>query len=244
LQRDALTEAGCEKIFIEQMSGAVTDRPALREALEYARSGDTLIVWKLDRLARSMKQLIETIEGLRLRGIGFRSLTEAIDTTTAQGVLVLVAGALTQEAIDIAVILNALRALSPGGARNRTAMPVAAAQALRHDHERLEASLDRLRQIADALDDADATTAVKYVAEANRIVTKAGVIWAEPISEPSQEPSHVQNLAMSAAHCEKTIAVGKNITHPQCAGGGHLRERRLGVCCREAMARYAPFESA
>jgi DNA invertase Pin-like site-specific DNA recombinase len=88
LQRDALAEAGCEKIFIEQMSGAVTDRPALREALEYARSGDTLIVWKLDRLARSMKQLIETVEQLRLRNIGFRSLTEAIDTTTAQGVLV------------------------------------------------------------------------------------------------------------------------------------------------------------
>ena len=64
------------------------DRPALCEALGYARSGDTLIVWKLDRLARSMKQLIETIEGLRLRGIGFRSLTEAIDTTTPQGVLV------------------------------------------------------------------------------------------------------------------------------------------------------------
>jgi DNA invertase Pin-like site-specific DNA recombinase len=88
LQRDALTEAGCEKIFIEQMSGAVTDRPALRDALDYARSGDTLIVWKLDRLARSMKQLIETIEKLRVQGIGFRSLTEAIDTTTAQGVLV------------------------------------------------------------------------------------------------------------------------------------------------------------
>jgi DNA invertase Pin-like site-specific DNA recombinase len=88
LQRDALAEAGCEKVFIEQMSGAVTDRPALREALEYARSGDTLIVWKLDRLARSMKQLIETVEQLRLRNIGFRSLTEAIDTTTAQGVLV------------------------------------------------------------------------------------------------------------------------------------------------------------
>jgi DNA invertase Pin-like site-specific DNA recombinase len=88
LQRDALTEAGCEKIFIEQMSGAVTDRHALRDALDYARSGDTLIVWKLDRLARSMKQLIETIEKLRVQGIGFRSLTEAIDTTTAQGVLV------------------------------------------------------------------------------------------------------------------------------------------------------------
>jgi len=88
LQQDALKEAGCEKIYIEQMSGAVTDRPALLEALQYARSGDTLIVWKLDRLARSMKQLIETVEKLRLRSIGFRSLTEAIDTTTAQGVLV------------------------------------------------------------------------------------------------------------------------------------------------------------
>ena len=71
LQRDALAEAGCAKIFTEQMSGAVADRPALHDALEFARSGDTLIVWKLDRLARSMKQLIETIakssgEGHRL----------------------------------------------------------------------------------------------------------------------------------------------------------------------------------
>src|SRR5271169_3505909 len=74
LQRDALTEAGCAKIFTEQMSGAVTDRPALHDALEFARSGDTLIVWKL--------------ETLRVRGIGFRSLTEALDTTTAQGRLV------------------------------------------------------------------------------------------------------------------------------------------------------------
>jgi hypothetical protein len=67
LQRDALTEAGCQKIFTEQISGAVTDRPALHEALAFARSGDTLIVWKLDRFARSMKQLIEIIEELRLR---------------------------------------------------------------------------------------------------------------------------------------------------------------------------------
>jgi DNA invertase Pin-like site-specific DNA recombinase len=88
LQRHALTEAGCAKVFIEQMSGAVTDRPALHDVLEFARSGDTVIVWKLDRLARSMKQLIETIETLRVRGIGFRSLTEALDTMTAQGRLV------------------------------------------------------------------------------------------------------------------------------------------------------------
>ena len=85
LQRDALTEAGCQKIFTEQMSGAVTDRPALHDALEFARRGDTLIVWKLYRLARSMTQLAETIENLWVRGIGFLSVTEAIDTTTAQG---------------------------------------------------------------------------------------------------------------------------------------------------------------
>ncbi len=88
LQRDALTEAGCTKLFVEQVSGAVLDRPALRDALEFARAGDTVVVWKLDRLARSMKQLIETLETLRLRNIGFRSLTEALDTTTPQGRLV------------------------------------------------------------------------------------------------------------------------------------------------------------
>jgi len=88
LQRDALTEAGCDKIFTEQLSGAVTDRPELASALSYARSGDTIVVWKLDRLARSIKQLIDTVEDLRVRGIGFRSLTEALDTTTAQGRLV------------------------------------------------------------------------------------------------------------------------------------------------------------
>jgi DNA invertase Pin-like site-specific DNA recombinase len=71
LQRDALTEAGCQRIFTEQMSGAVTDRPALHDALEFARSGDTLIVWKLDHVARSMKQLIETTVNLRLRDVGF-----------------------------------------------------------------------------------------------------------------------------------------------------------------------------
>ena len=74
-------------LFLSQAYN-LTDRLALHDALEFARSGDTLIVWKLDRLARSMKQLIETIENLRVRGIGFRSLTEALDTTTAQGRLV------------------------------------------------------------------------------------------------------------------------------------------------------------
>jgi DNA invertase Pin-like site-specific DNA recombinase len=88
LQLDALHAAGCEKIFTEKASGAQRDRPELIAALTYIRPGDTLVVWKLDRLARSMKQLIETVEGLQEGGMGFRSLTEAIDTTTPSGRLV------------------------------------------------------------------------------------------------------------------------------------------------------------
>lgn len=88
LQLDALNQAGCERIFVEKASGAQRDRPELKAALDYVRPGDTLVVWKLDRLARSLKQLIETVELLEQRHIGFRSLTENIDTTTAGGKLV------------------------------------------------------------------------------------------------------------------------------------------------------------
>ena len=88
LQLDALRGVGCEKIFEEKASGAQRDRPELKSALEYMRDGDTLVVWKLDRLARSIKQLIETVEMLEGRGVGFRSVTEAIDTTTSGGRLV------------------------------------------------------------------------------------------------------------------------------------------------------------
>src|SRR5277367_1614524 len=82
LQLDALKTAGCERVFKEKASGAQRDRPELTAALDYMRDGDTLVVWKLDRLAQSMKQLVETIELMEGRKIGFRSLTEAIDTTT------------------------------------------------------------------------------------------------------------------------------------------------------------------
>jgi DNA invertase Pin-like site-specific DNA recombinase len=88
LQLDALRTAGCEKICEEKSSGAQRERPALQAALTYMRQGDTLVVWKLDRLARSLKQLIETVEDFGVRGLGLRSLTEAIDTTTAGGKLV------------------------------------------------------------------------------------------------------------------------------------------------------------
>ena len=97
LQLDALKAAGCRKLFVEKASGAKQDRVQLAAALDYMREGDTLVVWKLDRLARSMKQLIEVVDQMKVRGIGFRSLTETIDTTTAAGELFFhVFGALAQ----------------------------------------------------------------------------------------------------------------------------------------------------
>lgn len=85
LQREALLQAGCEKVFVETASGAIHDRPQLKAALEYAREGDTIVVWKLDRLARSLRQLINTVDELKDRKIGFVSLTETIDTTSHTG---------------------------------------------------------------------------------------------------------------------------------------------------------------
>lgn len=87
LQIEALKKAGCEKIFCERASGASRSRPELKNALDYARVGDTIVVWKLDRLARSLNQLISTIENLGNVGIDFVSLSESLDTTTASGKL-------------------------------------------------------------------------------------------------------------------------------------------------------------
>jgi len=97
LQTDALKKAGCRKIFDDRVSGAASDRPGLKAALEYVREGDTLLVWRLDRLGRSLKDLIEIIGSLEKRGVGFKSLQESIDTTTSGGRLIFhVFGALAE----------------------------------------------------------------------------------------------------------------------------------------------------
>jgi DNA invertase Pin-like site-specific DNA recombinase len=88
LQNDALTKAGCERIFTDTASGANAARTGLEQALAFARQGDTLVVWKLDRLGRSLRHLVETLADLRGRGVGFRSLQESLDTTTSGGKLV------------------------------------------------------------------------------------------------------------------------------------------------------------
>lgn len=85
LQLDALTKAGCEKIFEDKMSGSRAKRPGLGKALEILREGDTLVVWKLDRLGRSVKHLVDLVGELHTQGAQFQSLTDAIDTRTPSG---------------------------------------------------------------------------------------------------------------------------------------------------------------
>lgn len=116
LQRVALLKAGCDRLFEEKASGAQRDRPELAAAISFLRPGDTLVVWKLDRMARSLKQLIETVEGLEAQGIGFRSLTESIDTTSPGGKLIF-------------HIFGALAEFERGLIRERTMAGLAAARA-------------------------------------------------------------------------------------------------------------------
>ena len=87
LQVDELTAAGCHRVFVEHASGARADRPKLAEVLDRLRPGDTLVVWRLDRLARSLRELIEVVATLEERGVGLRSLHEQLDTTSPGGKL-------------------------------------------------------------------------------------------------------------------------------------------------------------
>ena len=119
LQQDALAKVPCDRIFTDTASGAKTDRAGLTEALSHLRKGDTLVVWKLDRLGRSLKQLIEVALDLEKRGIGLKSLQEQIDTTTPGGKLVFhVFGALAEFERDL-VRERTQAGLSAAGARGR-----------------------------------------------------------------------------------------------------------------------------
>lgn len=87
-QQDALRSAGCERIYTDKASGKLASRPQLDRALRAAQPGDTLVVWRLDRLGRSLPHLLQVVTDLEARGVGFRSLTEQVDTTSATGRLI------------------------------------------------------------------------------------------------------------------------------------------------------------
>lgn len=119
LQEDALKKAGCERIFTDKASGAKTERPGLEQAVRFVRPGDILVVWKLDRLGRSLRHLIDVVGELSTREIGFQSLTEALDTTTPGGRLLFhIMGALAQFERDI-IRERTMAGLAAGRARGR-----------------------------------------------------------------------------------------------------------------------------
>ena len=135
LQVDALTAAGCERLFSDKASGVKTDRPALAELMSFVREGDVVVVYKLDRLGRSLAHLIETINALGARGVGFASLTEGIDTSTPAGRLVFnIFGSIAEFERDLIrerteAGLKAARARGRTGGRPATMTPEKVAQA-------------------------------------------------------------------------------------------------------------------
>src|SRR5512135_2162697 len=158
LQQGTLTQAGCERIFTDTASGSRADRPGLDEALDFARPGDTLVVWRLDRLGRSLRHLIDAVATLAERGIGLKSLQEQIDTTTSGGKLVFhVFGALAEFERDVIrertqAGLVAARARGRLGGRPRALDPRKAqiAQALYHDKTNSIADICRTLHISRA----------------------------------------------------------------------------------------------
>ena len=158
LQLDALQKAGCEKPFTDVVSGAQSERPGLTEALAYVREGDTLVVWKLDRLGRSLQHLIELVKTLQARGIGFKSLQENIDTTTPGGKLIFhVFGALAEFERDLirertqAGLASARSRGRKGGRPHAmTEAKAAMAQTLRQDPDRTVKEICETLQISEA----------------------------------------------------------------------------------------------
>ena len=167
LQKDALKEAGCAKVFEDVLSGARDDRPGLEAALSYLREGDTLVVWKLDRLGRSLQHLIEIIRDLDGRRVGFKSLREHIDTTTSGGKLFFhLFGALAEFERDLIrertqAGLVAARARGRKGGRPRVMDPKMAAMAksLRENPDLSVAQICRRLNIS-------ATTLYRYTGKA------------------------------------------------------------------------------
>ncbi|MBK8295145.1 MAG: recombinase family protein [Solirubrobacterales bacterium] len=126
MQLDALNQAGCSRIFSDKVTGTQAERPELTKMLEYARAGDTIVVWKLDRFGRNLKDLLDQVNGLDDRGIGFKSLNDNIDTTSPGGRLVFhVFGAMAQYERDMLsdrtrAGLEAARARGRVGGRKRS----------------------------------------------------------------------------------------------------------------------------
>lgn len=151
LQHDALKAAGCDRIFADVASGSRSDRPQLLEALRFARAGDCLVVWRLDRLARSVPHLIQIVGDLQERDVSFVSLTENLDTTTPGGLLLFhVMGAIGQfelalnkERTSAGLAAARQRGRVGGRPRSMTEQNVVAAKAMLRSNEMTAAEVAR-----------------------------------------------------------------------------------------------------
>jgi DNA invertase Pin-like site-specific DNA recombinase len=171
LQLDALKKAECSKIFTDTASGAKAERQGLEDALNYVRPGDALVVWRLDRLGRSLKDLIERLTELANRNIGFKSVTENIDTTTSGGKLIFhIFGALAEFERDLIrertnAGLQAARSRGKKGGRPRS--PLNEAQRLQLAKSMYENKTMPVSQIYKSLH-IPRSTFYKYVREYGR----------------------------------------------------------------------------
>lgn len=172
LQTDALAAAGCDRICTDKISGAKTERPGLSEAMKLARNGDTLVIWKLDRLGRSMKGLVELSAELSARGVELRSLTDGIDTATPTGrllfhILASIAE-MERELIRERTMAGLLAARGKGGrgkGRKSVLTPKKMATATK-----LLAAGDRLKDVAEAVGVSVATIYRHFPAKAREPV--------------------------------------------------------------------------
>jgi len=176
LQLDALQAVGCGRILKDTASGAKADRPGLAQALEYVRDGDTLVVWRLDRLGRSLTQLIELMTQLDKQGVGFKSLTEQIDTTTSGGKLIFhIFGALAEferNLIRERTMAGLQAARARGRLDGRTKLPdtyrkVQEARQLYHDHRNSITDICKTLGVSRA-------TLYRYLALSEAKATKSG----------------------------------------------------------------------
>src|SRR5437868_2747961 len=173
LQLDALHAVGCTQIFRDTASGAKADRPGLARALEHIREGDVLVVWRLDRLGRSLASLIELMTQLDGRGIGFKSLTEQIDTTTSGGKLIFhIFGALAEfernlirERTNAGLAAARARGRKGGRPKSLTGKKTAMAQALYNDKNNTIDDISKILNIS-------LTTLYRYIQTPKVSVTK------------------------------------------------------------------------
>lgn len=181
LQLDALHKAGCEQIFTDKITGTKEERKGLQDALSHLRKGDTLVVWRLDRLGRSLKHLIETLTGLHEKGIEFKSLTENIDTSTPTGMLMF-------------HLIGALAEFERNLIRERTNAGLEAARARGHNGGRPKVGETETKRMARKLY-ADKTNTVKDICKSLRI-SKATLYRYVNEPDPIKKPIEGKDLVV------------------------------------------------